>query len=116
MRKVWHGRKSVKKTKGKQLKDLDRNVSLASWLCLTGLLITTTASATGVVFSTHKSRHLLNELQQLESQRNGLQVEWGQLLLEQSSLVSQGRIENLAIAELGMKIPATENVVVVSGD
>ena len=69
-----------------------------------------------MIWSTHKSRHLLNELQQLEQQRNDLQVEWGQLLLEQSSLVSQGRIENLAIAELGMKIPVTENVVVVQGD
>ena len=105
-----------KKEKGKQLMELDNRISLKLWLCLFSLLVATTASATGVIFSTHKSRHLLNELQQLERQRNGLQVEWGQLLLEQSSLVSQGRIENLAIAELGMKIPATENVVVVSGD
>lgn len=80
------------------------------------LLMLTTVSATGVIYSTHKSRYLLNELRQLERQRNNLQVEWGQLLLEQSSLVAQGRIENLAIAELGMKIPTVENVVVVTGD
>ena len=109
-------RTSNKKAKAKQHKELDYRVSLKLWLCLFSLLVVTTVSATGVIYSTHKSRHLLNELQQLERQRNGLQVEWGQLLLEQSSLVSQGRIENLAIAELGMKIPATENVVVVSSD
>lgn len=80
------------------------------------LLMLTTVSATGVIYSTHKSRYLLNELRQLERQRNNLQVVWGQLLLEQSSLVAQGRIENLAIAELGMKIPTVENVVVVTGD
>lgn len=91
-------------------------ISAAVWQGLVALLVVTTGSATGVIYSTHKSRHLLNELQQLEQQRNELQVEWGQLLLEQSSLVSQGRIENVAIAELGMKIPATENVVVVSGE
>ena len=93
-----------------------REFSRASWLCLLALLAATTGSATGVVYTTHKSRHLLNELQQLERQRNDLQVEWGQLLLEQSSLVSQGRIEKLAITELGMKIPEPENVVVVTGE
>ena len=86
------------------------------WVSLILLLAITTSSATGVIYTTHKNRYLLNELQQLEKQRNELQVGWGQLLLEQSSLVSQGRIENLAIAELGMTIPNTENVVVVSGD
>ena len=109
-------RTTKKKAKEKQLKDLDGGIGLKLWLSLCCLLVVTSASATGVIFSTHKSRHLLNELQKLERQRNGFQVEWGQLLLEQSSLVSQGRIENLAITELGMKIPATENVVVVSGD
>jgi cell division protein FtsL len=91
-------------------------ISAASWCTLVALLGVTAGSAIGVIWSTHKSRHLLNDLQQLEQQRNDLQVQWGQLLLEQSSLVSQGRIENMAIAELGMIIPATENVVVVQGD
>ncbi len=91
-------------------------ISAASWCTLVALLSVTAGSAIGVIWSTHKSRHLLNDLQQLEQERNDLQVQWGQLLLEQSSLVSQGRIENLAIAELGMIIPATENVVVVQGD
>ena len=93
-----------------------RPITLKSMVHLVVLLILTTVSATGVIYLTHKSRYLLNELQQLERQRNNLQVEWGQLLLEQSSLVAQGRIENLAIAELGMKIPTVENVVVVTGD
>ncbi len=93
-----------------------RPITLKTMVHLVVLLMLTTVSATGVIYSTHKSRYLLNELRQLESQRNKLQVEWGQLLLEQSSLVAQGRIENLAIAELGMKIPTVENVVVVTGD
>lgn len=93
-----------------------RPITLKTMVHLVVLLMLTTVSATGVIYSTHKSRYLLNELQQLERQRNNLQVEWGQLLLEQSSLVAQGRIENLAIAELGMKIPTMENVVVVTGD
>lgn len=91
-------------------------VGLKSWALLFCLLLLAATSGTGVIYSTHKSRHLLNELQQLEQKRNALQVAWGQLLIEQSSLVSQGRIENLAIAELGMKIPVSDNVVVLSGD
>lgn len=93
-----------------------RPITLKTMAHLVVLLMLTTVSATGVIYSTHESRYLLNELRQLERQRNNLQVEWGQLLLEQSSLVAQGRIENLAIAELGMKIPTVENVVVVTGD
>lgn len=93
-----------------------RPITLRTVVHLVVLLMLTAVSATGVIYSTHKSRYLLNELRQLERQRNNLQVEWGQLLLEQSSLVAQGRIENLAIVELGMKIPTVENVVVVTGD
>ena len=93
-----------------------RPITLRTMVHLVVLLMLTTVSATSVIYSTHKSRYLLNELRQLERQRNNLQVVWGQLLLEQSSLVAQGRIENLAIAELGMKIPTVENVVVVTGD
>ena len=93
-----------------------RPITLKTMVHLIVLLMLTTVSATGVIYSTHKSRYLLNELRQLERQRNNLQVEWGKLLLEQSSLVAQGRIENLAIVELGMKIPTVENVVVVTGD
>ena len=107
------------KNKNRKDEKIDRTswqVRPRQWVSLILLLAITTSSATGVIYTTHKYRYLLNELQQLERQRNELQVEWGQLLLEQSSLVSQGRIENLAIAELGMTIPVTENVVVVSGD
>ncbi len=93
-----------------------RPITLKTMAHLVVLLILTTVSATGVIYSKHKIRYQLNELRQLERKWNNLQVEGGQLLLEQSSLVAQGRIENLAIAELGMKIPTVENVVVVTGD
>ncbi|MGA0933884.1 MAG: cell division protein FtsL [Pseudohongiellaceae bacterium] len=105
-----------RREKAGKRKPVSKPVGPAVWFALVGLLVLMTASATGVIYTTHKNRHLLNELQQLERQRNALQVAWGQLLLEQSSLVVQGRIENLAIAELGMKIPATEKVVVVRSD
>lgn len=93
-----------------------KKISKQGWTVFSALLFGVLVSATGVVYSTHNSRNLLNELQLLEKRRNELQVEWGQLLLEQSSLVSQGRVEDRAITELGMKIPVMENVVVIERD
>ena len=95
----------------KEIKTQESNA--ATWLGFLMVLIVVCGSALGVVYAAHESRHLLNALQTLEEQRNDLQVEWGQLLLEQSSLISQGRVEDIAIKELGMKIPAMENMVVV---
>ena len=87
--------------------------SSAFWGGFYLLLLVVCISALGVVYATHSSRHLLNDLQTLENERNALQVEWGQLLLEQSSLISQGRVEDIARAELKMIIPSQEDIVVV---
>lgn len=86
------------------------------WTAFFTLLGATTLTALAVVYSTFTSRHRLNELQDLEKQRNRLQVEYRQLLLEQSSLVSQGRVEDAAIAELGMQVPDMNQVVVFTRD
>jgi cell division protein FtsL len=88
----------------------------AFWPPFLGLLGATTLTALGVVHTTYESRHLLNNLQQLEKERNQLQVEWRQLLLEQSSLVAQGKVEDAAIAELGMEVPDMNKVVVFTSD
>ncbi|MDY6981464.1 MAG: cell division protein FtsL [Pseudomonadota bacterium] len=82
------------------------------WMVFLVLLGAVTLSALSIVYTTFTSRHLLNELQALEKHRNKLQVEFGQLLLEQGSLVAQGRVEDTAIAELGMEVPDMNKVVV----
>jgi cell division protein FtsL len=86
------------------------------WLAFGLLLLAITGSALAVVYTSFTSRHLLNSLQVEEKKRNQLQVEWGQLLLEQSSMVAQGKVEDMAIAELGMEVPDLNKVVVFSGD
>ncbi len=93
-----------------------RIVPLRSWFMFLAGLLLTGGSALAVVGSAYESRQLLNELQRLETRRNALQVEWGRLLLEQSSLVAQGRVEDIAVAELGMKVPAIQNIVVITRD
>lgn len=95
-------------------KDIKRQENqVVIWSVFLATLLVVCSSALAVVYSAHESRRLLNTLQGLEKTRNALQVEWGQLLLEESSLISQGRVEDIAITELGMKIPAMENMVVV---
>lgn len=86
------------------------------WVLFFALLLAITATAMGVVFTTYTTRHLLNSLQQLVQEQNRLQVEWGQLLLEQSSLVAQGQVEEIAISQLGMEVPSMDKVVVFTGD
>jgi len=86
------------------------------WVVFILLLLAISSSALAVVYSTHASRNRLNSLQHLEQHRNFLQVEWGRLLLEQSSLVSQGKVEDMAIAELGMELPDMSKVVVLNRD
>ena len=66
-----------------------------------------------VIYTTFKSRYLLNELQQLKNQRNELQVQWGQLLIEQSTFSLEGRIERKAMDELQMEVPDFSEIVMV---
>src|SRR5690554_1945702 len=46
------------------------------------LVLVLTASAIGVVISSHQNRELFNTLSGLQEQRDGYQREWSQLLLE----------------------------------
>jgi len=67
-------------------------------------------SAVGVVWSRHETRALFIQLQGLHSQRDGLDIEWGQLKIEQSAWATHGRVEQTARADLKMVIPKPEEV------
>jgi cell division protein FtsL len=86
------------------------------WLILLALLAGIAGTGIGIVNTTFVSRQLLNARQGLEQQRNQLQVEWRRLLLEQSSLVAQGKVEDLARSQLGMEVPDMEKTVVLKSD
>jgi cell division protein FtsL len=90
--------------------------SAAAWTCFALLLAGLLGTGLAIVNSTHVSRQRLNALQQLEKERNALQVEWGRLLLEQSSLVAQGKVEDMAVSQLDMQMPSMNEVVVFTGD
>jgi cell division protein FtsL len=71
------------------------------------------AGALGDVYAKHQSRRLFIELQGLEAERDEMNIEWGQLQLEQSTLATHGRVEDRARTELRMTMPAPEAVVIV---
>lgn len=77
------------------------------------LLSCVLVSGVSVIYVTFKNRNFLNELQQLKSERNALQVQWGQLLIEQSTFSLEGRIERKAVDELQMQVPEFSELVMV---
>jgi cell division protein FtsL len=77
------------------------------------ILMALIAASLGVAYSVHKSRVYLNQLQILQVERDHLEVEWGQLLLEQQAWGAYGRIGKVATDELGMRTPAPHEVMMV---
>ncbi len=67
-------------------------------------------SAIAVVWSRHETRSLFIQLQGLHSKRDGLDIEWGQLKIEQSAWATHGRVEQTARADLKMVIPKPDEV------
>ena len=61
-------------------------------------------------YAKHQSRKLFIELQSLEAQRDEMNVEWGQLQLEQSTHATHGKVEDAARNRLGMHIPGPQQV------
>ncbi|MBD2859733.1 cell division protein FtsL [Spongiibacter sp. KMU-158] len=79
--------------------------------CLVLLVVT----AVGVLQSTHRSRQLFAELQNLEKQARRLEENWGRLLLEQSTWASPDRVQRVSEGQLHMQVPEVENMVTVYG-
>jgi len=77
------------------------------------LLLAVIASAVSAAYAKHQSRKLFVELQVLEARRDAMNIEWGQLQLEQSTYTTHGKIEGAARNRLGMHTPAPGQVLVV---
>jgi len=77
------------------------------------IIFTLVSSAIAVAYSVHKSRLYLNDLQKLETQRDHLETEWGQLLLEQHTWGAYGRVGTLATEQLQMRNPLPTEIIMV---
>jgi cell division protein FtsL len=88
-------------------------ISIKEMLITLMLTLMITMSAIGVVHSSHLSRQLFAEQALLLDRNDQLQLEWAQLLLEQSAWSSPDRLENIAAKQLEMRIPETEEIKLV---
>ncbi len=88
-------------------------ISRPSTILLLVLLGSILTSGLSVVKTTHQNRFVFNELQELKDQANQLEVEWGQLLIEQSTFGIEGRIEQKATDQLEMRVPEINSIVMV---
>jgi cell division protein FtsL len=77
------------------------------------VLLAVVVTSVGVVYSKHQARKLFVELQALGDERDNMDIEWGQLQLEQSTLTTQGKVERAARDQLGMVNLSADNMVIV---
>ena len=77
------------------------------------LLTIVVTSALGVVSAQHQSRKLFVALEREQARAHELEVEWGQLQLEQSTWAALARIERIAREQLGLQEPRAGQMIVV---
>jgi cell division protein FtsL len=70
-------------------------------------------SAVALIYTKHESRKLFVELEGLTTERDELNIEWGQLQIEQSTWATHARIEQLAAEELSLARPQSTNIYVI---
>ena len=70
-------------------------------------------SSMALVYTKHESRKLFVELEQLTHERDELNIEWGQLQIEQSTWAQHARIEQVATDDLSLVRPETTEIFVI---
>jgi cell division protein FtsL len=76
-----------------------------SWILVTVLWCAVLASAAGAVYTKHRSRELFVQLEQLNRERDQLDMTWGQLQTEQSMYTAHAQVEAIAVTRLHMVAP-----------
>jgi len=77
------------------------------------LALAVMASAIGSIYAKHESRKLFTELQGLNGERDKMEVEWGQLQIEQSTWSTYARVEQLAREDMKMRPPAADEIMLL---
>ena len=70
-------------------------------------------SALALIYTKHESRKLFVELEHLTQERDELNIEWGQLQIEQSTWATHARIERVALEELSLARPKSTEIYVI---
>ena len=71
-------------------------------------------SAAGAIYCKHRARQMFVELEALNARRDNLEIEWGQLQLEQSAWSTHAFVERVASAKLHMAMPPPKQIEIVA--
>lgn len=90
-----------------------RTAATTLGLAVAALWLAVLLSAAGAVYCKFRARQLFIQLEQLTAQRDDLDIQWGQLQLEQSAWSTHALVESVAGKKLHMTMPAPQNIVIV---
>ncbi|MUK90927.1 cell division protein FtsL [Aliivibrio fischeri] len=77
------------------------------------LLICIFLSAIGVVLATHNTRQMTVQRENLLLEKDILDGEWRNLILEESALAEHSRVQSRSVRELDMERPAPDKEVII---
>lgn len=83
-------------------------------LALPLLWVAVLGSAAAAVYCKHRARELFVQLEHLDARRDNLEIEWGQLQLEQSAWSTHAFVERVASAKLHMAMPPPKEIEIVT--
>jgi cell division protein FtsL len=78
------------------------------------LWVAALGSAAGAVWCKHRARETFVQLEALNARRDNLEIEWGQLQLEQSAWSTHAFVERVAWTKLHMANPPPKEIEIVS--
>jgi cell division protein FtsL len=92
------------------------NFLSGKWLVLAvaTLWVGALGSAAAAIYCKHRARELFVQLEQLDGRRDNLEIEWGQLQLEQSAWSTHAFVERVASTKLHMAMPPPKDIEIVT--
>ena len=83
-------------------------------IAVTLLWVATLGSAAGAIWCKHRARQLFVQLEALNARRDNLEIEWGQLQLEQSAWSTHAFVERVASTKLRMAMPPPKEIEIIA--
>ena len=87
--------------------------SRQSFLLVFVFAVVCVLSSMAMVYTKHESRKLFVKLEGLTHERDELNIEWGQLQIEQSTWATHARIEQVATDDLSLVRPESTEIFVI---
>jgi cell division protein FtsL len=84
------------------------------WVAVPLLWAAALVSAGGAIWCKYRARELFVQLESLNARRDNLEIEWGQLQLEQSAWSTHAFVERVASTRLHMAMPPPKEIEIVS--